>query len=187
MASYKGNTNTLVDWEEIISNLGSGEIRSPQSIWDNKSVKDGDPVAQEYLNILKTWIDAGYNIKNIYWVDFYPETDYSAHVDKLICQKLGIKLKRSWVSRVDPGRVAPWHYDVEDRMESWKKEGHVVRYTIFIDKPKWGSVFILEDTPFYNIPQGEIYLWDRPDQYHGAASCGGDSQFLYHLIGVKNG
>lgn len=187
MALYVGNTNNIVNWDEIIKNLDSGVIRSPSAIWKDKSSFDNSPVAKEYLNILQTWKDAGYDIEKVYWTDYYPFNNYTPKVDTAVCKFLDISLRRSWISRVDPGRVAPWHYDVEDRISDWQKSGEVVRYTIFIDKPKWGCVFVLEKTPFYNINQGEVYEWNSWNQYHGAASCGGEEQYLYHIIGVKNG
>lgn len=187
MVAYIKNTEDLVPWGTVLKDLGTGKIRSPRAIWDDKSSNDNSSKAKEYIYILESWVDAGYNINTVYWVDYYPGENYSVDIDNTLAQMLDITVKRSWISKVDPGRVAPWHYDVEDRLDSWHKEGTVVRYTIFIDKPQWGSVFILEGTPFYNIRQGEIYMWDSPDQYHGAVACGGEPQFLYHVIGIKNG
>ena len=52
-----------------------------------------------------------------------------------------------------------------------------------MDKPRWGSVLILENECFHNVEQGAVYEWDNYKSYHAGTSCGTHNQYLFHFLG----
>ena len=92
--------------------------------------------------------------------------------------------RRTFVSEVYPGRCVPYHWDVEDMEEEWLKEGDLVRYACFMDKPKFGHIFILEDEMHYNPKQHDIIEWDFYKNWHAGSNCGSEPWYLFHMLGT---
>lgn len=185
MAEIISTTGNKINWDSILSNLGSGHKRDVKAIWDNQTSLQGSPMYKAYLDIANKWIAAGYRIEDIFWYDYYPEEDYDTEIDETFRSIVGADFLRSWISRIDPGRNAPIHWDVDDNAPKWQEQGKIVRYTCWIDKPRWGSAFIIEDDMFYDIEQGTIVQWDSWDSYHAGTVAGKDPQYLYHYVGLK--
>jgi len=141
MAEIITTTGNKINWDSILSNLGSGHKRDVKAIWDNQTSLQGSPMYKAYLDIANKWIAAGYRIEDIFWYDYYPEQDYDTAIDETFQSIVGAEFLRSWISRIDPGRNAPIHWDVDDNAPKWQEQGKIVRYTCWIDKPRWGSTF----------------------------------------------
>mgnify|MGYP003353736532 CR=1 FL=1 len=67
--------------------------------------------------------------------------------------------------------------------QQYKDDPRLVRYSFFIDKPSIGKIFILKDQPFHMIPQGDVYKWNKWDEWHLGFNCGLTQKFLFHFIG----
>jgi len=185
MAKVICATDHVIDWDLVLGNLGTGHKRDVKAIWENQTSLEGSAMYKAYLDIAKKWVDAGYRIEDIFWYDYYPESDYDSKIDKIFESIVQADFLRSWISRIDPGRNAPIHWDIDDNAPEWKKQGEIVRYTCWIDKPRWGSAFIIEDELFYGIEQSKVVQWDNWDSYHAGTVAGKDPQFLYHYVGLK--
>jgi len=183
MAKVLENTLSTIDWNDVLSNLGEGDKRDVAKIWDNKASLPDTPSYNAYKEVFERCEKAGYRISDIYWYDYFSGKNYPESVDNEFAKFTGSTFLRSWISRVDPGRNVPYHWDVDDRADEWKELGELIRFTCFIDAPKWGSAFIIEDELFYGLEQGTIVEWNSWDSYHAATVAGKEPQYLYHFLG----
>lgn len=183
MAKVLENKLSTINWDDVLLNLGQGDKRDVAKIWENKDSLPDTPSYNAYKELFERWKKAGYRISNIYWYNYYAGKHYSNDIDKEFAKFTGSTLLRSWISRVDPGSNVPYHWDVDDRVDEWKELGKLIRLSCFIDKPKWGSAFIIEDELFYNLEQGSIIEWNSWDSYHAATVAGKEPQYLYHFLG----
>jgi hypothetical protein len=92
------------------------------------------------------------------------------------------------VTRLIPGRFAPWHWDIRDSetIERFNSHGKpIVRLHVHMNKPEPGHVFVVEDYCFYNEPQGSMYKWPSWSCYHAGANCGLTPKYQFSIIGVN--
>jgi len=132
------------------------------------------------------WKDAGYlDNDSVEYINYFPKQ----HFDILYVEKLNELLKtnpvRVWISSIKPGKCVPWHYDIEEKEDEYLKLGKVARYSIFIDKPTVGKIFILQHDVFHMIEQGNIYKWKNWKDYHLGFNCGNSTKYLLHYIGIE--
>ena len=183
-----GSTSGLVNWEKVISDIQShaGDFNSVTSVVNRSEAEAvGDQgLLNSYREIISTWEKAGYDLTQIQWYDYYSGEHFDIEVQQVFEQMFNIIPRRVFVSEVLPGRMVPYHWDVEDHEQEWLAEGKLVRYVCFMDKPKFGHVLILEDECFYNVEQHEIYEWDQYRSHHAGTNCGSEPYYLFHFLGT---
>jgi hypothetical protein len=169
----------MINWSTVIHNLSDGVDILPDPKYWNLETKG-------YQEILSSWIDAGYNFDAIKWTNYYPGKHFSQDIETELAQELNVKPLRSWISRIDPGYTAPWHWDVDDDEEKYLAQGSIVRYSIFIQDGKPGQVFMLENESYYNQTKGTVVKWDNYKAWHAGANAGLSPKYMYHLLGIVN-
>jgi hypothetical protein len=181
-----GSTESLIDWDQIVSTIipKSGDLIKMNAVI-NKSAKsrENTKLLNSYNEIADTWVQAGYNLENIEWYDYYPGEHFPLEVQTTFSNIVNADPKRVWISEVMPGRCAPYHWDVEDHEDEWLKTGELVRYTCFIDTPKFGQLFILDQDHFYNCSKHRIIKWNHYKDYHAGSNCGYEPHYLFHFLG----
>jgi hypothetical protein len=90
-----------------------------------------------------------------------------------------------FVSEIKPGRMAPWHFDIDPNEEENKKKGNLIRFHLHLSKPENGHVFIVEKEIFYNIPQGNVYRWNNLSAWHAGTNCGIVPKYLFSFKGYQ--
>ena len=186
MPKYFGTTNGIIDWDpivEICRQCDDGDENTVTSVVDRSEAEAEGTLLQSYRGIIDTWRDAGYKLEDIIWHDYYPGEHFDIEIQNKFADIVNADPRRVFVSDVAPGRNVPYHWDVEDKEEEWLAEGELKRWVCFMDKPRWGSVLILEDECFHNVEQGAIYEWDHYRSYHAGTVCGKDNQYLFHFLG----
>ena len=186
MARYFGKT-TNIDWSDIVESCKSnshGDHNTVTSVVDRSEAGADGPLLDSYREIISTWKNAGYNLDQIEWWDYYPGEHFDIEVQNKIEKLLNAHPKRVFISEVYPGRNVPYHWDVEDKEEEWLKEGKLKRWVIFIDKPQFGHIMILENECFHNVEQGSVFEWDHYKSYHAGTNCGTEPYYLFHFLGV---
>ncbi len=188
------STKDIIDWNSVLMSIKpkTGDFNTPGTVverssgeLDNKTDPTSVKLKESYNNIMDTWTNANYDLKHIQWYDYYPGHHFSVDIQTKFSDLVKAEPKRVFVSEVWPGRCVPYHWDVEDKEDEWLKEGRLVRYVCFMDKPKFGHVLILEDQCFYNIAQHEVYQWDSYKSYHAGTNCGSEPYYLFHFLGVE--
>ena len=186
MPKYFGTTDGIIDWDpivEICKRSNDGDENTVTSVVDRSEAEAEGPLLQSYRSIIDTWKDAGYKLEDIIWHDYYPGEHFDIEIQNKFADIVNAEPRRVFVSDVAPGRNVPYHWDVEDKEEEWLAEGELKRWVCFMDKPRWGSVLILEDECFHNVEQGAIYEWDHYRSYHAGTVVGKDNQYLFHFLG----
>lgn len=167
-----------IDWTDIIEKLKNTEgssVTTNHSRWDTSN--------NNYNEIEKLWADANFNPNSIKWTNYYPEKHFSQELIIDISSYLRLEgVHRSWISRVDPGFFAPPHWDIDDHEDEYLKKG-IKRYSIFMNDPTIGHLFILEDEYYFNMPRGSIIHWKNHRSWHTGVNGGLTPKFMLHILG----
>jgi len=173
------NTFRRIDWDELISSLMLQQgvsVTTDPSRWDLNT--------PGYNEIFKIWKKANFNSAAIKWTNYYPEQ----HFDQKIVQDVADYLRltgihRAWISRVDPGYFAPWHWDVDDNENAYLEKGEIKRYSCFIKSPAHGQIFVIGNDYLYDCPQGAIIKWNNYKDWHSGINAGMTPKFMLHILG----
>jgi hypothetical protein len=190
MPKRVGTTQGLINWDKVIADIQHhvGDHNTVTSVVDRSEAEavDDQELLSSYREVISTWEKAGYDLKQIEWWDYYPGLHFDIEVQQVFERMFNIKPRRVFISKVMPGNMVPYHWDVEDHEKEWLKEDTLVRYVCFIDPPKFGHVMILEDNAFHNVERGEIYQWDNYRSHHAGVNGGEGPQYLFHFLGSPN-
>lgn len=165
------------NWDFIISKLTNGsDVTVDPSRWNMDN--------PEYSKILDLWKNANFNLDAVKWTNYYPEKDFPDGVVGHIAQELNLKqVHRAWISKIDPGYMAPWHWDVDDNESEYLKHGAIKRYTIIIRQMTKGHTLIIGDDVFYNKPVDTIIKWAKHNEWHSSSNAGLEPSYLFHILG----
>lgn len=166
-----------VDWDEIIAHITTQD--GVQITTDPARWKQDTP---GYNEIYKLWGSAKFNPAAIKWTNYYPIIHFSETVIHRLAAHLGVKIHRAWISRIDPGYFAPWHWDVDDNESDYQKKGDILRYSCFIEPANMGHLIIIDDKYYYNMPQGAIIKWVSHNDWHCGINGGLTTKFMLHLL-----
>jgi|TARA_B100001094_G_scaffold332415_1_gene404340 hypothetical protein len=189
MPKYFGTTNNVIDWDPIVDvckKCTTGDVNTPGAVIDRSETEAEGTLLQSYRDIMNTWLEAGYKLEEIKWIDYYPGEHFDIEIQNKFAKIVDAQPLRVFVSDVAPGNNVPYHWDVEDKEEEWLAQGELKRWVCFIDKPRWGNVLVLEDEAFHNVEQGKIYEWDNYRSHHAGTSMGVHHQYLFHFLGRPN-
>ena len=157
------NTNDVIDWEKLILELSdkTGAIL-PKFIWHNPHFEE----------MKKLYTDSDYLLYSAEWINYYPERDF----DKEWVTKFGNAIghpryARAWVSKIEPGKTAPWHWDLDDYELEYIKDGELVRFMCKMNPGGVGQVTILGNH-VVKAEQGDVFQWPDYRMWHGSVNCG---------------
>lgn len=189
MPKLIASTKDLIDWGEIISicrSRNDGDYNSVKTVVDRSEGNwqhDLDLLGS-YRDVIKIWIDAGYDLNLIEWYDYYPGVHFDIEVQNKFADLVNAEPRRVFVSELWPGRLVPYHWDVEDKEKEWLAEGELKRWVVFMDKPQDGHVFLLDNNDaFYKVSQHQVWEWDNYRNWHAGANCGYEPYYLFHFLG----
>lgn len=182
MVKYIGNCNSLIDWNSVIHNISAVD---PAYVGPRHDL--GDEVAG-HDEVIVPIRGAGYKFKqeggNASWEMYFPGQQFSMDVVKIFSEFVGLEsCKSCWISKVNPGDVAPWHWDVTEDIDEYEEEA-IKRFHCHIDVPKNGHILIVEDQCFYNEKQGNVYQWPSRRSWHAGANAGLEQKYLFNIWGV---
>lgn len=167
------------NWDQLLAVVKTQEgktITTDPSLWnlDNPS----------YKQIYSMWEKANFNMNTIKWTNYYPGEHFDK--DMMFCNTFAKhrekKLLRAWVSRVDPGYMAPWHWDVDDNEEEYLKNGTITRYSVFLQGAKHGHIFIVGNDYLYNREMFEAIEWNNYRDWHSGINAGLEPKYMFHLL-----
>lgn len=170
-----------IDWQHIIDSLdlSQGEIRSyGVNFYRNE---DG-----RFNHIIDLWQQAGYDkTETVEWINFYPDKHFNSDFITEFETATNTKCSRAWISMIRPGKMAPYHQDIDDNEEEYLKQGTLVRYSVCANKPEHGQIFVVEDHVCYNQPQGTLLEWPDYRAWHAGGNCSFKPKFLFNFLGIK--
>lgn len=120
---------------------------------------------EEYSDheLCKLWISKGYDINKISYTFFFKE-DFEIPVT--LPAEIS-NAREFWISKLQPGDMIPWHYDTFKHPLAGVK-----RYWMALQDPEPGHVFFYKDQQFTDYKKGDVFLFERPDEWHGACNVG---------------
>jgi hypothetical protein len=119
-------------------------------------------------------------------VYYYPGVHFPQSVCDTFSNIVNAKPLRVFISEVFPGKVVPYHWDVEDKEDEWLEQyGNLHRYVCCIDKPRFGSALVFDDYCFYYNRQGDIFKWKDYKDFHSTANAGEYPSYYFHFLGYK--
>jgi hypothetical protein len=179
MTEYIGNCNHIINWNKVIDDCDKSSAQ-------NRPALDIKGIEEVSTPLLK----AGYKTKSeggtASWDMYYPEKNFSIEVVEQFCNFVGLKKYISaWISRVLPGDVAPWHWDIYENEKSLPPENTISRFHCHISAPEPGHVLIVENNCLYNQTQGAVYKWPSRKSYHAGSNCGLVPKYVFNIWGLK--
>lgn len=169
----------MIDWKTVTSTLKDGvEITADKNKWNLET--------PGYLEIYSQWERGNFNMSAVKWTNYYPGKHFDQAIENTVAKELKITPLRSWISRIDPGYCAPWHWDVDDNEQEYLSKGPIHRYSIFIEDPKPGHIFIINDASYVNQPYGTIIKWNTHRDWHAGSNVGIEPKYMYHILGFKD-
>jgi hypothetical protein len=190
MVEYLGNCNHLVDWDQFIVDLEKKEPMIGYQ-FDEDRAESLDPAVRETYNL---WQTAGYNVtdktrdNHIAWEAWYSGHHFDTSITDVLCNFLNIQpIDVAMVTKMRPGRFAPWHWDIRnqetiDRFDSYNAP--IIRLHIHMNDPQPGHVFIIDDHTFYDEEKGSIYKWPSWRSWHAGSNCGLVPKYQFSIIGI---
>jgi hypothetical protein len=168
----------LRDWDQITQSLidrEGKEISPSNGNWNLKT--------QGYQEIYNKWVDAKFNMQSIKWINYYPAVDYDTNIIDIFQQQLKVTHIRSWISRIDPGYCAAWHWDVDDYEAEYVKLGNIKRFTCHIGNTDPGHAFMVGNSCLHNEKNGDVFQWSDYRAWHGGMNCGLIPKFMFNFLG----
>jgi hypothetical protein len=170
-----------INWAELIAHLETQQGDARTYGVDFYQNKDG-----RFDEVIELWKSAGYDRSGtVEWINFYPGKHFDQEIVNNYANTLNIKCIRAWVSKINPGRYAPYHWDIDDNEEEHLKQGDLVRYTTHICEPDLGHIFIVDKQIMFNQPVGATHQWNSYKDWHAGGNCGFTPKYLFNFLGVK--
>lgn len=189
---FLGNTEDLIDWNSVISdcqkNFKNADKNTVTSVVDRSEAeaKDDNSLLASYREVIGNWQNAGYNLDQIVWYDYYPGEHFPIEVQDKFAQFINAKPLRVFVSEVMPGVTIPYHWDVEDKEEEWLETyGQLYRFVCCMDKPNIGAGLFFDKDFLYMNKQGDTYEWTNYKDYHSSANGADKPSYYFHFLGYK--
>jgi hypothetical protein len=186
--TYVGNCNDLVDLDSLVNqvSLSKGSARNGNQPY-SPSMNLSERLKKEFEKMNNTWKKAGYlDLNNFVYTIYRPDTDFDNLYISKISESLNITPLNVWISSLTPGCCVPYHTDLEQNEDQWSTLGTLVRYTVFIDEPKIGHIFLIDKDCFHMIERGSIFKWNNWKEYHIGMNCGLERKYMLHIVGVAN-
>ena len=146
---------------------------------------------QEHLASKQRAEEGGYTRgDSIEFFHYKPGYQYRNDIHAVINDTIDAEILQSFISEIKPGKCAPWHWDIPSLAEDpgitrEYTSDELIRGICFIDKPKPGQAFMIEDECFYMEAQGSIYRYPELDSWHAGFNAGLTTKFLFTFTAAK--
>lgn len=175
-ANFCGNINH--NWKQLISHLSTcdgSEVTPDPDRWNERN--------PEYKKIYNIWEQSNFNMQSIKWINYYPDVHFPYTINSLVSSFTGKTCHRSWISRVDPGYCAAWHWDVDDNENKYLEKGRIYRYSVFISDPTPGQSFNVENQYLVNQEPGAVWEWENHNAWHAGMNASLSPKYMLHFLG----
>jgi len=174
---FHGNCGNAINWNEVIDIVKDKEgTVLPNLIWDNPHFEE----------MKKLYTESNYIIEASEWINYYPEQDYDISINEKFGEFVGYpKYARAWISRINPGKTAPWHWDLDDKEAEYIEKGDLIRFVCKMNIPAPGQVTIIGNNTIHGGLQGDIYEWPDHRMWHGSVNCGLKPKYQFNYLGYR--
>ena len=178
----------VIEYESLAKKRLHGQIdKYIEQTKDKRTSKRNRELKEQAYKTFQSWIDAGIMLSNISWEDFFPDIHFDKSIEQKFAEIVGVTPipGRTFVTRVAPGKTAPWHWDMLPDVSTYKEKGKLFRYVAFMHDPIPAQTLSFEKQTFWNPKKGEIYQWKDVNDMHAAANSSIEPYYLFHMIGYK--
>jgi len=174
------NTGNLINWDIVVDKCKSSNGTTMQYNYNCF------PDTPEFAALDQMWQQAGYTYNNpsIEWTNYFKE-DFGEDVVDAFQKIVQAKPLMVWISKIRPGRMAPWHYDAHQNIDEFKKHGNLVRYTCYIQEPQHGHISIVGESSVYRPARGSVYQWLTYDDWHCGMNGGLTDKYMFNYWGAQ--
>lgn len=171
-----GNTRDSINWQNVINSIEQKPgLMLPNLQWTNP----------HFLKILEMYNHIDYLKSSMQWINYYCD-DYGEHVNT----EFGNFVKKpnyvkAWISRINPGYTAPWHWDIDDNEAEYLKHGDIIRFSCRINMNSAGQVAIVGDHAIHGGPVGDVYQWPDHRMWHGSVNTGLEPKYQFNYLAYK--
>ena len=177
-----GNTATQIDWNTVIEHL---KTRSGTTLYYNST--SFNPEMSGFTELDKIWQDAGYcyDSPSIEWTNYFPGIDFDQTIVDTFTSIVQAKPWMVWISKIRPGKMAPWHFDAHTKIDEILSLGEPIRFTCYIQDPSHGHISIVDDQCVYRPAKGSIYKWPTYDAWHCGMNGGLTDKYMFNFWGYR--
>ena len=177
-----GNTTDLINWDTVIEQLATSEGNTLQYTTDSFN-----PKLPGFAKMDKVWQEAGYKYgdPSIEWTNYFPGTNFDRSIVDTFESIVGAKPWMVWISKIRPGKMAPWHFDAHSNIDEALALGTPIRFTCYIQDPHPGHVSIVENVAIYYASKGSIYQWSNHDAWHSGMNGGLVDKYMFNYWGYN--
>lgn len=182
-SKFIGNILDIFDCEKLISQALShdGEFHT-----GNLLLPKSHPEYESFALLDNLSKQAGYDVNGaMQFRHFKPKKHFDQEFVDIFADYVKATPLVVFVSEITPGKMAPWHFDIDPNIKENRKKGELVRFHLHLSRPEPGHVFILENEAFYNIPQGNVYQWNDILAWHAGVNCGIVPKYLFSFKGYQ--
>ena len=181
MTKFIGVCDTI-DWQGLLTSL---EKTYAGYVGPRHDVGMDVPGIEEVGRPLR---DAGYKTSNeggnMRWDMLLVGQQFDASIADRFCEYVGMESYiNCWISRVNPGDVAPWHWDVTDDEATLDAGKPLRRFHAHVSGPENGHTIIVDDVCLYKQPQGAVWEWSSRKSWHAGANAGLTPKYLFNIWG----
>lgn len=182
MLRYVGNCSDIIDWNEVINQI---KDMPPAYVGPRHRATDIIPGLEEVSSV---WHEAGYKTidegGNASWDMYFPGTQFDISVVERFAEFVNIDLDGTyycWISRVKPGCVAPWHWDVTDDEGILSNTIEPKRFHTHIIPSQPGHALFVEDQCLWNQSVGDTFQWSSRKSWHAGSNAGKSDKYLFNF------
>jgi hypothetical protein len=158
------------------------------NMYKNKDYEFVKKLEIQTNRVLEDWISAGYKYSEIDWGDYrYEEFELVKQLGDRFAKIVNVTPipYRVSITRLHPGKFAPWHYDVLPDVSDYDGLGEHVRFVCFMQDPVPGQTLSFRNETFFKEKKGDIWEWDSVKAYHSAANSSLQDYYLFHFQGYR--
>jgi hypothetical protein len=181
--TFLGNISDVFDCEKLISQAiqHQGETHT-----GHIPLPTDHPEYENFIIQDKLSKQAGYDVNGaMEFRHFKPAKHFDNEFVDIFADYVKATPLVVFVSEIKPGRMAPWHFDIDPNEQENKKKGNLIRFHLHLSKPENGHVFIVGKEIFYNVPQGSVYQWNDLSAWHAGTNCGIVPKYLFSFKGYQ--
>lgn len=174
---YIGNASNVTNWVDLIKYLSKVEGKP---VYCDRSP---NPIIND---IFSSYRDVNYPLETALWHNYYPDIHFDSQiVEKFLSFLNERESVASWISKIDPGYSAPWHWDVNEIEVDWIKKGHISRYSAIISEPDPCHISIIGNYTIQSKRTNDVYKWKDHRAWHAGANAGMTPKFQFNIIAVS--
>lgn len=182
--TFIGNIDHLIDCEKLVEQcetraVGEHHMSNITLPADNKYYK-------EHLELKEMASKAGYdNNGGMDFWHFKPKKNFDIEFVNIFADYVKATPLTVFISKINPGHCAPWHWDINGYEDDQIDKGELVRFHMHIIPPAPGHVFMIEDEAVYFEPRGNVYQWNNQYAWHAGSNSGMLPKYLFSFKGYR--